>query len=596
MAYTSGLLFKDYLWPKTAFSVLATAMPPRKKAATTPPLQGCAITIGGTTVPKDALGGKSIATLKTEISDKGGSYVTKVNECTHIVLTEQQFNKASKKVEDAKNLSNIHIVSYDWLEKALASKTPVNESAYLLLDRSQNVANGTSNDVDDDTKASTSKKRKRVKDEIDEDEDEEMTRTTGNGKTMNVTKKLDMKIPLDSVLVRQRGSGFTVHIGDDRTIYDVTLNQSDSGKNANKFYVIQLLKTSSGAWSCWTRWGRVGEDGQTAMAADSESFDSAKAQFEKKFKDKTGNSWEDRATGPMRPKKYVFIERSYEDTDSEGEDELPGAEKRKKNRVKKEDDDDEEIEVVESKLPQAVQRLLKLIFDSNLFNATFDSFDYDAKKMPLGKLSKSSLMRGYEVLKTLSSLVGASGSHTQIETLSNQYLSLIPHVIKRNQRPPVLDNMDKIKFELELLEALTDMQLANDLMKGAKKGKEHAEEVNLLDRQFQGLGMQEMDPIDHGSDEFRELENYLTKSVGHTHGTQYRVEDIFRIERNGEHERFDKSTYAKVSNKNRRLLWHGSRATNFGGILSQGLRIAPPEVFSLCTYFLSVADFFIRLL
>jgi poly [ADP-ribose] polymerase len=27
----------------------------------------------------------------------------------------------------------------------------------------------------------------------------------------------------------------------------------------------------------------------------------------------------------------------------------------------------------------------------------------------------------------------------------------------------------------------------------------------------------------------------------------------------------------------RRLLWHGSRSTNFGGILSQGLRIAPPE-------------------
>lgn len=28
---------------------------------------------------------------------------------------------------------------------------------------------------------------------------------------------------------------------------------------------------------------------------------------------------------------------------------------------------------------------------------------------------------------------------------------------------------------------------------------------------------------------------------------------------------------------NRRLLWHGSRTTNFAGILSQGLRIAPPE-------------------
>jgi len=28
---------------------------------------------------------------------------------------------------------------------------------------------------------------------------------------------------------------------------------------------------------------------------------------------------------------------------------------------------------------------------------------------------------------------------------------------------------------------------------------------------------------------------------------------------------------------NRTLLWHGSRTTNFAGILSQGLRIAPPE-------------------
>ena len=28
---------------------------------------------------------------------------------------------------------------------------------------------------------------------------------------------------------------------------------------------------------------------------------------------------------------------------------------------------------------------------------------------------------------------------------------------------------------------------------------------------------------------------------------------------------------------NHQLLWHGSRTANFGGILSQGLRIAPPE-------------------
>lgn len=55
------------------------------------------------------------------------------------------------------------------------------------------------------------------------------------------------------------------------------------------------------------------------------------------------------------------------------------------------------------------------------------------------------------------------------------------------------------------------------------------------------------------------------------------LHDIFRIERDGESDRFLNSKYGKVKDGDRRLLWHGSRATNFGGILSQGLRIAPPE-------------------
>lgn len=32
-----------------------------------------------------------------------------------------------------------------------------------------------------------------------------------------------------------------------------------------------------------------------------------------------------------------------------------------------------------------------------------------------------------------------------------------------------------------------------------------------------------------------------------------------------------------MKKSDKRLLWHGSRTTNYGGILSQGLRIAPPE-------------------
>jgi hypothetical protein len=47
------------------------------------------------------------------------------------------------------------------------------------------------------------------------------------------------------------------------------------------------------------------------------------------------------------------------------------------------------------------------------------------------------------------------------------------------------------------------------------------------------------------------------------------VEDIFAVEREGEEENFKEFK----DNENRRLLWHGSRTTNYMGILSQGLRI-----------------------
>jgi len=45
------------------------------------------------------------------------------------------------------------------------------------------------------------------------------------------------------------------------------------------------------------------------------------------------------------------------------------------------------------------------------------------------------------------------------------------------------------------------------------------------------------------------------------------------VERPGEAERF--KPYTALGNQ--QLLWHGSRLTNWVGIISQGLRIAPPE-------------------
>lgn len=127
-----------------------------------------------------------------------------------------------------------------------------------------------------------------------------------------------------------------------------------------------------------------------------------------------------------------------------------------------------------------------------------------------------------------------------------------------------------------MLDTLTDMEVANTIMKANDRAKDGAS-VSLIDKRFSDLKLKEMTPLNHNSAEYRTLAKYLIDSAGSSHGIRYRLEDIFRIEREGEADRFHKSPYSKLKDKNRLLLWHGSRTTNYGGILSQGLRIAPPE-------------------
>ena len=81
--------------------------------------------------------------------------------------------------------------------------------------------------------------------------------------------------------------------------------------------------------------------------------------------------------------------------------------------------------------------------------------------------------------------------------------------------------------------------------------------------------------IDRKSKEFEEIHDYLRYSRGKTHPYKYDVEEIFRIQRRQESSRLSSNLWGQK--RDRRLLWHGSRSANFGGILSEGLRIAPVE-------------------
>lgn len=501
-------------------------------------------------------------------------------------------------VKQAAKNSDIKIVSYDWLVKSLSSKKKVDAASYLLAAEDNDTANDITSKTDS---ASKSKKRKRGAPADDEEVEDPAVdsapaskkQTSQNG---SVVKKTPVNVPVDDLCLLS--GSHSVYQDKDGTIYDVTLNQTNAGQNNNKFYRIQLLTANNFQdYKTWTRWGRVGEHGQSALLG-SGSLNEALSHFDKKFKDKTGHKWVDR-NEPAKKGKYTYIERNYEESDDGGQENLPGAGTR---RSSKQSLEVHEASNAESKLPKAVQNLMTFIFNTEMFNQTMASMDYDAHKMPLGKLSKRTLTQGYQILKEIAALIGdhslAQSQYGQslahaFEDLSNRYFSTIPHSFGRN-RPPVIQDDRLMKKEIELIESLTDMQLANEIMKTAK-GDKDKKDIHLIDRQYEGLGMQEMTPrkfcphamrkkhftkhlaVNSKSNEFLQLQDYLIKSAGETHYIQYKVQDIFRIERSGERDRFNHSPFSNIPNSDRRLLWHGSRSTNYGGILSQGLRIAPPE-------------------
>merc|ERR1712062_274344 len=88
------------------------------------------------------------------------------------------------------------------------------------------------------------------------------------------------------------------------------------------------------------------------------------------------------------------------------------------------------------------------------------------------------------------------------------------------------------------------------------------------------MGKTKVSVLPKETDEFKILEKYVQNTHATTHNLYtLDIVDIFKIDRKGEEKRF--KPFKKLPNH--KLLWHGSRTSNYAGILSQGLRIAPPE-------------------
>eukprot|EP01113_Clastostelium_recurvatum_P012377 TRINITY_DN1642_c0_g1_i2.p1 TRINITY_DN1642_c0_g1~~TRINITY_DN1642_c0_g1_i2.p1 ORF type:complete len:381 (+),score=131.70 TRINITY_DN1642_c0_g1_i2:139-1143(+) len=204
---------------------------------------------------------------------------------------------------------------------------------------------------------------------------------------------------------------------------------------------------------------------------------------------------------------------------------------------------------------------------------TLMSLEVDIKKMPLGKISKRQIKQGYEVLNEIQETIQGAGpggpSKAKLADCANRFYTLIPHDFGA-LAPPIIDNLEVVKKKMSLLEALVDLEIATTLMAEAEKSSDP-----VLDANYKSLKTT-ITPLDKSGALYQQLEKYTYN----THDNkQFRfgivVEDIFEVAREGERARFESARWHEI--ENRQLLWHGSRLTNWVGITSQGLRIAPPE-------------------
>ena len=341
--------------------------------------------------------------------------------------------------------------------------------------------------------------------------------------------------------------------------FSCTLNKSDLDKNNNKFYIIQLLEhDSTNELVLFTRWGRVGVPGNHEEKNVDQN--SGPRLFMKKYKDKTKHGYQE-----------IFIDYETEVKQDEPKEESKISTSKKKFK---------------NTLNQDVMDLISLIYNKKMINDNLHEIGYDSQKMPLGKLSPVTLTTGLNILKEIESeLKKKSPNHENLKKYSSEFYTQIPHNFGFQKMSNfIIDTLEKVKEKIDMISVLSDMKITLKILESVGKEKSEEEYENEEEKQIHDYYKQlkcDIRSISPSEEIYSILNKYLTakmdKKDSDGFGSYYSYRNrlslvkAFELKRHGEEEKFKKEL------GNKKLLWHGSRITNFVGILSQGLRIAPPE-------------------
>uniref|UniRef100_A0A452F3P4 Poly [ADP-ribose] polymerase n=1 Tax=Capra hircus TaxID=9925 RepID=A0A452F3P4_CAPHI len=541
ISYLKKLKIKkqDRIFPPESSAPVGAAPPPSAASApaTVPsgppdkPLSNMKIlTLGKLSQNKDE--------VKATIEKLGGKLTGTANKASLCISTKKEVDKMNKKMEEVKE-ANVRVVSEDFLQDISASTKSLQEllSTHLLSPWGAEVKVEPVEAVAPRGKSGTAPSKK-SKGPIKEEG------TNKSEKRMKLTLKGGAAVDPDSGLehnahVLEKGG----------KVFSATLGLVDIVKGTNSYYKLQLLEDDkeSRYW-IFRSWGRVGTVIGSNKLEQMPSKEDAIEHFMKLYEEKTGNAWHSK-NFTKHPKKFYPLEIDY------GQDE---------EAVKK-------LTVnpgTKSKLPKPVQNLIKMIFDVESMKKAMVEYEIDLQKMPLGKLSKRQIQAAYSILSEVQQALSQGNSDSHILDLSNRFYTLIPHDFGM-KKPPLLNNANSVQAKVEMLDNLLDIEVAYSLLRGGSDDSSK----DPIDVNYEKLKT-DIKVVDKDSEEAEIIRKYVKNTHATTHNAyDLEVIDIFKIEREGEGQRY--KPFKQLHN--RRLLWHGSRTTNFAGILSQGLRIAPPE-------------------
>lgn len=223
------------------------------------PLQGCIIALSG------SFPGRSQSALETEFINVLGASLSKTvtEDTTHLITTKGDFAKPSAKVKQAKS-HDIPVVKLSWLEDCLDQAKRLSEDSYYFDapdadDAPAANANGKkriANDDSDDKSQPQPKKKAKATSTNGSKMHSQGASQPANGTKLeatevkkeaadghlNVAKSAVVNVPLDETCPLTH---YQIYIDNDGVIYDASLNQTNAGKNNNKFYRLQVWDNSS---------------------------------------------------------------------------------------------------------------------------------------------------------------------------------------------------------------------------------------------------------------------------------------------------------------------------------------------------------------